>query len=117
MNVRRCMTSGFYPQWGPIRLAVAIDDLIALRLEGRDPFIDRGVAGVDIRRVAKPQLDPGGFEQTVKLFVGQLNEQVGEELPPLLTDRRIDERAGQRLREVRHTPASVLPDRRARPLD
>jgi hypothetical protein len=74
--------------------AAAIDDLIALRLERRDPFVHGREARQDIRLIAKAQLYPGSLEHSSELFVGQLHEQVGEELASFFADGRIDERSG-----------------------
>src|SRR5262245_36922578 len=58
--------------------AAVIDDLVALRLEGVDPLVDRRESCRRFVRRSEPQRDARGFEQIVKLRVGQLHQQTGE---------------------------------------
>src|SRR5439155_13969206 len=90
--------------------ASLVHDLVPLLLENLHPVVDRRLA-LALRRVdlLLEALDAGGREHVAELSVGELDEQVGEELPPRLADSRMDEGAAQRLLLVGHALAGVLP--------
>src|SRR3984893_4045127 len=97
------------------RLALMVDDLVTLPLEGGYPFVDRRGAKAGMMRITTPTLHAGDLEEVVQLLVGQLDQQAGEKLSAGFADRRVTQRAGKRLAHVCHTRHRVAPDRRVRP--
>ena len=67
-----------------------IHDLITLVLERDHPVIDRRALGRAVRHGSLR--DPGDFEEIAELGVGQLHEQIREELASVLPDHRILQR-------------------------
>src|SRR5450631_4636850 len=61
-----------------LRLALMVDDLVTLPLEGGDPFVDRRGPKAGTMRIATPTLNAGGLEEVVQLLVGQLDQPIGE---------------------------------------
>src|SRR5690606_25426921 len=96
--------------WSQGRRAAALGNLRPLLLEGGDPFLEGREARLRTARIAQPQRDTRSREQVAQLGVGKLIQQVRQELPPGFADRRIVERAGQRLRQVAHASRVTLPD-------
>src|SRR5262249_8359130 len=82
------------------------DDLVALLLEHADPLGDGDVAlGVLVEAV-----DARRGEHVRDLLVGELDEQVGQELAARLADGRVAQRALKRLPQVPDAAGGVLPD-------
>src|SRR5438552_1820980 len=92
--------------------ASLVHDLVPLLLEHLDPVVDRDPP-LALRRLDLliEALDAGGREHVADLRVGELDEEVGQELPALFADPRIDEGPAQGLLLVGHALARIPPHR------